>query len=260
LVNTGYSGNLQLVTNRVASMNATHFSKTPLGRALLQVASLRRRPVILLTGLMRNFREWRPPSAPAIVVEPKSNTPWTELKVRKSPRPPLPITPTVPAHVAPTKPSEHQSETEFLRHCLQYGDRSGHQALGNRIAQMQRDVRCVQRAVWLMAVLTALAATGLAYVAVLGGGIPADVSRLIVNGVSALGLAAVISLAAFVGLLVVFRMNLNEQREEGRQRVTELLASRLGKPAILPWNASGVGGGNGKTVSISAGSVVEPER
>jgi hypothetical protein len=171
----------------------------------------------------------------------------------------LPITPTVPAHVAPTKPSELQSETEFLRHCLQYGDRSGHQALGNRIAQMQRDVRCVQRAVWLMAVLTALAATGLAYVAVLGGGIPADVSRLIVNGVSALGLASVISLVAFVGLLVIFRMNLNEQREEGRQRVTELLASRLGKPA-LSWKANGVGGGNGKTVSISAGSVAEPER
>jgi hypothetical protein len=70
----------------------------------------------------------------------------------------------------------------------------------------------------------------------------------------------VISLVAFVGLLVVFRMNLNEQREEGRQRVTELLTSRLGKPAIVPWNASGVGGGNGKTVSISAGSVAEPER
>lgn len=241
-------------------MNATRFSKAHLGSAPLQVARLRRRPVILLTGMMRNLREWRPPSAPAIAVEPRSKTPWTELKVRKSPRPPLPIRPTVSAHVAPAKPSEHESETEFLRHCLQYGDDAGHQALGNRITQIQRDVRCVQRAVWLMAVLTALAATGLAYVAVLGGSIPADVSRLIVNGVSVLGLASVISLVAFVGLLVVFRLNLNAQREQGRQSVTELLAARLGKPGIVSWNESSVGGGKGGTISSAVGTVVDADR
>lgn len=256
---TGDSGNLRLVTIRITSMNATRFSKTPLGRTLLQVASLRRRPVILLTGLMRNFRTWRPLAAPAIAVEPRSRSSVTELKVRKSRRPPLPIRPTVSAHVAPTKLSEHESETEFLRHCLRYGNQSGHQAVGERIAQRQRDVRSVQRAVWLMAILTALAATGLAYMAVLGGNIPADLSRLIVNGVSALGLASVISLVAFAGLLVVFQMSLNQQREEGRQMVTELLASRLGKPAIVPWKASGVGGGKGKPVSFSAGSVVESD-
>ena len=209
-------------------MNTTRFSKTPLGRALLQVARLRRRPVILLGGLMRNFREWRPPAAPATVDALRSKRPWSELKVRKSPRPPLPFTPTVSAHVAPAKPSEHQCETEFLRHCLRYGNHAGHQALGHRIAQIQRDVRSVQRAVWLMAVLTALAVISLAYMTVLGGNLPADVSQLIINGISALGLASVISLVAFSGLLVVFRLNLNEQREQGRRMVTELLAARWG--------------------------------
>lgn len=234
-------------------MNTTRFSKTPLGRGLLQVARLRRRPVILLRGLMRNFRRWRPPAAPAFVAASRSNSLLTELKVRNSSRPPLPVTPQFPAHVAPTNPGGHQSETEFLRHCLRYGDQSGHQAAGDRIAQVQRDVRCVQRAVWLMTGLTALAATGLAYLAVLGSNIPADISRLIVNALSALGLASVISLVAFVGLLVVFLMNLKAQRERGRQIVTTLLASRLGKPAIVPWNESKVGGGNGKTVPAPAG-------
>lgn len=145
-------------------MNTTRFSKTPLGRALLQVAGLRHRPVVLLTGLMRNFREWRPSSALASVekLTPKSRR--AHPKVRKTLRPPLPITPTTPTHIAPRPRSEHQSETEFLRHCLAYGNNPEHQAMGDRIVQIQHDVRSVQRAVGLMAVLTALAATGLGYV------------------------------------------------------------------------------------------------
>ena len=242
-------------------MNAIRFSKTPLGRALLQVAGLRRRPVVLLAGMMRRLREWRPPLTLAPAESLKLKSAHADPRIRRAPRPPLPITPTVSAHVASTKPSEHQSETEFLRHCLHYGNHAEHQALGDRIAQLQRDVRCVQRAVWLMAVLTALAATGLGYVALLGGSFPSDASQYIINAISALGLASVISLVAFVGLAVVFRMNLDEQRQEGRQLITKLLASRLGKPATTPRGESGVAGANGETISStsSRGSPTEAD-
>jgi hypothetical protein len=74
-----------------------------------------------------------------------------------------------------------------------------------------------------------------------------------VNGISALGLAALISLVAFVGLTVVYRTNLDEHRKEGRQLVTKLLASRLGKPATGPESGKQSNGGNGETAPAAAG-------
>lgn len=236
-------------------MNATRFSKTPLGRALLQVAGLRRRPVVLLKGLMRNLRELRPhrSSALASVEKLRRKSRRADPLVRKTLRPPLPITPTAPAHIASRPGGEHQTETEFLRHCLHYGNKPEHLTLGDRIGDIQRDVSCVQRAVGLMAVLTALAATILGYVMLLGANIPQDTSQLIVNGISALGLASVISLVAFAGLTVVFRMKLDQHREEGRQLVAKLLAFRLGKPAPAPWSESRVASGNGGPIQAAGG-------
>src|SRR5690349_24891421 len=109
---------------------------------------------------MRNLRGWRAssPSSRAVVKKLPQKDRHTEPKKRRIPCPPLPITPKAPAHAVATIPSEHQSETEFLRHCLRYGNHAGHQALSDRIREIQRDARCVHRAVGLMAVLTVLAA------------------------------------------------------------------------------------------------------
>lgn len=205
-------------------------------------AGLGRRAIASLRGLAQRLWEWPPPSVLVAAKEPGPESRQVDPKVWQTLRPPLPFTPTAAALMVSTSLSEQRSETEFLRHCLRYGNAPEQQALRERIAQRQRDVRCVQRAVWLMALLTGLAATGLGYVAMLERSISPDQAQWIVNGAAALGLAAVISLVAFVGLLVVFRMNLNEHRAEGRRLVATLLADRLGEPATALAGERHVGG------------------
>jgi len=155
--------------------------------------------------------------------------------------------------------SEHPRETEFLRQCLRYEDNAEHEALVERIGQLERDARCVRRAVALMAVLTALVVAGLGYLAVLGAKFPQDTLQLIVRSISALGLASVISLVAFAGLTMVYHMNLEQRREEGRQLVTKLLASRLGNPAAVPQHESPADG-NHQLVPAAAGSDVTSQQ
>ena len=136
--------------------------------------------------------------------------------------------------IASTMMSEHQKHTEFLRHCLRYGDSAEHEALEKEIAQIQRDKCCVQRAMWLMAVLTALAVAGLGYPVILVENFPYNVPQFILNLACALGLASLICLLVFAGLGMVYRRKLDQRREECRQLVTKLLASRLGRPVATP--------------------------
>ena len=134
-----------------------------------------------------------------------------------------------------TMMSEHQKHTEFLRHCLRYGESTEHQALEEKITQIQRDERCVQRAVWLMAILTALAVAVLGYPAILVENFPYNTPQFIVNLICALGLASPICLLVFIGLGMVYRGKLDQRREESRQLVTKSVgspawASRLPRP------------------------------
>ena len=57
--------------------------------------------------------------------------------------------------------NEHQRETAFLRQCLRYDDSPECHGLEERIASLQRDERCVRRALWLMLVLAGLLAVWL---------------------------------------------------------------------------------------------------
>ena len=150
--------------------------------------------------------------------------------------------------------SEHQKHTEFLRHCLHYGESAEHQALDKIITQIQRDERCVRRAVWLMAILTALAVAGLGYPAILVENFPYTAPRFVVNLVCALGAASLICLLVFVGLGMAYRWKLDQRREECRLLVTKLLASRLGKPVAAPLqdNHAGERIDNALRVSLNA--------
>jgi len=130
--------------------------------------------------------------------------------------------------------SEHQKHTEFLRECLLYDDSAGRQELNKGIIQIQRDARCVWRAVWLMAMLAALAAAGLGYGAVLVDDFPYNTQPFIINLICALGVGSLICLVALVGLGMFYRMRLDQRREECRQLVARLLESRLGKPVTTP--------------------------
>ena len=155
--------------------------------------------------------------------------------------------------------SEHQKHTEFLRHCLRYGESDEHLALDKKITQIQRDERCVQRAVWLMAILTALVVAGLGYPAILVENFPDTVPEFIVNLVCALGAASLVCLLAFASLGMVYRNKLNQRREESRRLVTKLLASRLGKPGATPLRNvrdNRAGEGDGKTVRVASESMV----
>jgi hypothetical protein len=138
------------------------------------------------------------------------------------------------APTASTMMSEHQKHTEFLRQCLLYDESARRQELAEGITQIQRDARCVRRAVWLMALLTALAVAGLAYGVVLADNFPYNTPQFIIDIIYALGVGSLISLLAFMGLGMVYRKKLDERREECRQIVMRLLESRLGKPVTAP--------------------------
>jgi hypothetical protein len=134
--------------------------------------------------------------------------------------------------------SEHQRETAFLRHCIRYDESPGRQELEEKIARIQRDEHCVRRAVWLMAIVAALAVAGLSYSAIFLMGYPQDLlgfmTQFITKVFCVLGLASLICLLTFAALGVVYRRELDLRREECRQLVTKIMESRLGKPVTPP--------------------------
>jgi type VI protein secretion system component VasF len=158
--------------------------------------------------------------------------------------------------------SEHQKHTEFLRHCLRYGENTEHQKLEEGITQVQRDARCVRRAVWLMAILAALVVAGLGYGTVLVDNFPYNAPQFIVNLIYAVGLGALISLVVFAGLGMGYRWKLDQRREECRQKIARLLESRLGKPVPASWRDNRAGEEDGGTAGVANeanGSPVEIE-
>jgi hypothetical protein len=130
--------------------------------------------------------------------------------------------------------SEYQRETEFLRQCILYDESAVRLELEAEVIHNLRNLRCVQRAAWLMAALTALAVVFLYYPAILLDNFPDSAPKFMVNLVCALGLGSFISLLVFVGLGMVYRKRLDLRREQCRQMVTRLLESRLGKTVTLP--------------------------
>ena len=153
--------------------------------------------------------------------------------------------------VASTVMSEHQKHTEFLRQCIRYDESAKRQELAEGISRIQYDMRCVQRAAWLMAILTALAVAGLVYPAILVENFPYNVPQFVVNLIFAVGLASLFCFLVFMGLGMVYRMKLDQRREECRQLVTNLLESRLGKPVTTPLRDNQVGAEDGGSVRVA---------
>jgi hypothetical protein len=165
--------------------------------------------------------------------------------------------------VASATLSEHQKHTEFLRQCILYDESARRQDLHEGISRIQRDARCVQRAVWLMAMLTALTVAGLGYGMILVDNFPYNLPQFIIDLVCALGLGSLISLLAFMGLGMVYRMKLDQRREECRQLVARLLESRLGKPVTTPLRDrrdNRVGAGDDRTVRVASENNAFPVR
>lgn len=107
--------------------------------------------------------------------------------------------------------------------------------------ELQRKERCVQRAVWLMALVVALAGAGLCYWAVFVTDHPRNMSGYVTpfisKGFCEVGLGALICLVAFIGLGMIYRKQLERQREECRQMATRFLESH---PPSTPPSAPAV--------------------
>ena len=129
----------------------------------------------------------------------------------------------------------HHREAAFLKEAILYDDTAERHKLEQRITHIERDARCVGRAVWLMVLLTAVGISGLCYCAVFLADFPQNMeqfsTRTAVKVFGALGLGSLISLLAFICLGVAYRREVNLRREECRSLIAKLLESRLGKPA-----------------------------
>jgi hypothetical protein len=160
-------------------MNAPNLSRSPLGRVFLHVVCLCRQPA----------------SARFFLAGVTRNLGEWQRRSRTEPQ-------TAPASQSPGR-SDHENS---LR-----------QELQARIAQRQRDERCVQRAVWLMALLTALTVAGVGYGAILADNCPFNTAQFILSIVGTLGLACLVCLLAFAGLGIVYRLKLDQERRAYRQ-------------------------------------------
>ena len=148
--------------------------------------------------------------------------------------------------------SEHNKETAFLRHCIRYDDSAKRHRLEDAITRIQRDESCLRRAMWLMALLGALAVAGLGYGVVFVENVFYNTSQLIIAIIGAVGVGSLFCLMVFVVLGIAYRYNLDQQREECRQLVTRLLDSRLGKPVTPPLRNPLAGDRNDETVQVTA--------
>jgi len=130
--------------------------------------------------------------------------------------------------------TEHQSDIAFLRHCIGYDDTAECHKLEESISTIQRNQRCVRRAVWIMVLLAGIAMTSLCYALLFVDRYPQNLSDFatpfVFKVISALGIGSVICLVAFLGLGVTYRKELNQRREECRRLATRVLVSHLGQP------------------------------
>jgi len=134
--------------------------------------------------------------------------------------------------------SEREKDTAFLRQCIVHEDSAERHKLEESITQLQRNGRCVRRAVGLMALLVALATAGVCYSAVFLADYPQNMTQFMMQFINkafcALGLGSLICLMAFAGLAAVYRTELDQRREECRRLARKLLETRGGKTSIIP--------------------------
>jgi hypothetical protein len=111
---------------------------------------------------------------------------------------------------------------------------AGHERrlLGRRIAQLQRDERCVQRVVTMIVPFPVVALTIVAYGAILHPVFPYNGFELAFRLLCEVLLASVICLVALTTLRLTYRMKLNWLRQEYRQLITRFLGSYRGEPPI----------------------------
>jgi len=134
--------------------------------------------------------------------------------------------------------SERDRETAFLRWIIRHDGTAESHAVGEEIDRLQAQVLVVRRAMFWIEGLAVLAGIGLGYAAILSSDYPDDVWRFSrqfgVRIACALGLAALVCLPCFMGLGLVYRQQLNVQRQKARRLGERLLTSQTGAGAGAP--------------------------
>jgi hypothetical protein len=128
--------------------------------------------------------------------------------------------------------SEHQREMAFLKQAILYDGSGERRKLEQSIAQVLRDQGCVRRVACVPALLLLLVIAGFGYGAILNEDFPYNGSEVVYRILCEIGLASLICLVAFAGVLTLYRLKLSRLREECRRLVKRLLESHLGKPHI----------------------------
>src|SRR5262245_16278570 len=121
--------------------------------------------------------------------------------------------------------SEHQRNTEFLTRLISYDDTPERRGLAGNMARLQRDARCVRRAVWLMVLLASLATAGLCYGAIFLIGsmnVSQFTSHLVIRIFSVMGLGSIICFVTFGIIDIVYQIRLARHREECRGHAMRL--------------------------------------
>ena len=110
--------------------------------------------------------------------------------------------------------STQQTEVASLRHTVVHDDSDECRKLEARMAQVQHDLRCVQRVASVMAPFLLLAIVGIAYGVLLRESLPYNRSERVFSVLCVFGLASLICLVGFTALLTFYHKKLSRLRKE----------------------------------------------
>lgn len=120
--------------------------------------------------------------------------------------------------------------------CLANREAIQRERIEERLTEVQREARCVRRAVWLMAVLTGLAVAGVLYSTVFLPFWPQTLTQFFmqssIKAHCTLGLAALICTIVFSGLDLRYRKELSVHREEYLRLATQPIEP--GESSLVP--------------------------
>lgn len=126
--------------------------------------------------------------------------------------------------------TEYRRQVAFLKTLLSYGDTEGHRILQDRLAQAEKNERCLLCACRLVGLIGSLGLLGLGYSAVLLPEFFHRSSHVLIQLFSALGLGSAMCLLFFIGLWFYYRGIVNRIHDECRRTVTRMLESRMSVP------------------------------
>ena len=113
--------------------------------------------------------------------------------------------------------SEYQKQRAFLKALILEEDTEQHRLLQERILNAERDERCINRAMRLVAVMGLFSIAGIGYLAVLLPDFFENSSHFLIRAFSALALGSLICFVVFLGLWLWHRALVNRALEDGRR-------------------------------------------